>query len=382
MKIHKIITSLILCTALIITQTGCTAKENDTAEMSPVSDTQYDLLNTTCIITIYDMNSKDAQNFIDAAFSLCKDYENKLSKTIEGSDVYKINHSDTNPVAVCNATLKLIKQGIYYGDLSESNFDITVGKLSTLWNFSGDSLKVPNENDIKAAINTIDYKKIHFEEKSLNNNSSTLENISDSNNDLDSKSSNRYALEIKNDFIEGGKVWIEDPNTELDLGGIAKGFIADQVSKFLVSKGVKSATVSLGGNVVAIGSKKDGSLWNIGIEQPFSDRREIVGSVQAKNKTIVTSGIYERMFKENGILYHHILDVKTGFPAETNVESVTLIADFGKSIDCDALSTICLMLGTEKGISLIENIDGVEASFIDKDGTIVSTSGMNFIPIE
>lgn len=349
MKIHKILTSMLLCTAIIISQTSCAAKEKE-----PVSDTQYNLLNTTCTITIYDMNQSAAQDLIDGAFSLCKDYENKLSKTITGSDIYKINHSNGTPTEVSASTASLIQKGIYYGELSEGRFDITVGKLSGLWDFSSDNPKVPAEQEILEATKTIDYTKIHLEQVS----------VTDENDNQKS----------------GGKVWIENPNAELDLGGIAKGYIADRISDYLVDKGVESAIVNLGGNIVAIGTKKDGSAWNIGVEKPFSGRSEIVGSVQVKNKTVVTSGIYERMFEEDGVLYHHILDVKSGYPAETDVEAVTLVADFGKSVDCDALSTTCLMLGVEKGIALIESIDGIEAAFIDKSGNISVTSGMDFTP--
>lgn len=351
MKIYKILTTLLLCTAIIISQTGCTSKEK-----APVSDTQYDLLNTTCKITIYDINKQEAQNLIDEAFSLCKDYENILSKTIEGSDVYKINHSNGKPVLVSNATATLINKGIYYGTISEDRFDITIGKLANLWDFSSNNPKVPSNQKIQNAIDTIDYTKLHYKENL----------ISESNANID----------------EIGEVWIEQPGAELDLGGIAKGYIADRVSEFLVDKGVKSAIVNLGGNIVAIGEKKDGSSWNIGIEKPFSGTSKIIGSVQVKNKTIVTSGIYERMFEENGVLYHHILDVKTGYPVDSNVEAVTLVADFGKSMDCDALSTICLIIGVDKGLELIEGIDGVEASFIDKSGNIKLTTGMQFIPTE
>ncbi|MBE6033584.1 MAG: FAD:protein FMN transferase [Clostridiales bacterium] len=347
MKICKLLASLALCTALIISQTACTAKEKE-----PISDTQYDLLNTTCTITIYDMKETDAQPIIDEAFELCKEYEKKLSKTIEGSDVYKINHNNGQPVSVSEPTNFLIQKGTYYGALSKGRFDITVGRLSNLWNFSGDNPTVPSQEAIQDAVRSIDYTKIHIEEKSKTDNKPQKDLVSN--------------------------VWIDNPKAEIDLGGIAKGYIADRVSDFLVEKGAKSAIVNLGGNIVAIGSKPDGSPWNIGVEKPFSDRSEILGAVEVKNKTVVTSGIYERMFEENGVLYHHILDITTGYPAESDVEAVTLVADFGKSVDCDALSTICLMLGIQEGAKLIESIDGVEACFVDKSGNIIATSGMTF----
>lgn len=350
MKISKILTALLLCTAIIITQTSCAAKEKD-----PVSDTVYNLLNTTCTITIYDdMKQTDAQKLIDETFSLCKAYEGKLSKTIEGSDVYKVNHSNGKPVLVSGSTADLVQKGIYYGQLSEGRFDITVGTLSNLWNFNSDNPKVPSDQSIQDAVKTIDYTKLHIEA-----------------NGIDNPSKNQASKK---------NVWSDDPNSELDLGGIAKGYIADRASEFLVNKGVKSAIINLGGNIVAIGEKKDGASWNIGVEKPFTDRKEIVGYVNVKNKTVVTSGIYERMFEENGVLYHHILDVKTGYPSKSDVESVTIVADLGKSVDCDALSTICLMLGTAKGSELINSIDGVEAAFIDKNGNIAATSGFDLLP--
>ncbi len=347
MKIQKLILYISLCTLIIISQTGCMAKNNE-----PVSDTQYDLLNTTCTITIYDMDKTTAQNLIDQTFDLCLDYEKKLSKTIEGSDVYKINHSNGEPIWVSGSTNMLVQKGLYFGKISEGKFDITVGKLSNLWNFSGDNPKVPKQSEIDEAVKTIDYKALRFE------------------GDTDSVPDAEYE----------GNVWIENNDSELDLGGIAKGYIADKASEFLIEKGVDSAIVNLGGNIVAIGQKKDGSPWNIGVEKPFSDRSDVVGSVKVKNKTVVTSGIYERMFEENGVLYHHILDVTTGYPAQTDVEAVTLVGELGKSADCDALSTICLMLGVDKGLALIENTPGVEAVFIDKDGKISKTSGMEFSP--
>ncbi|QHI72393.1 FAD:protein FMN transferase [Aminipila terrae] len=319
----------------------------------PVSDTKYNLLNTTCKITIYDMKQSKAQPLIDEAFSLCKDYENQLSKTIKGSDIYKINHSKGKPVLVAESTANLIQKGLYYGKLSQGRFDITVGKLSDLWDFTSENPKVPADKDIQAAIKTIDYTKVH------------IEKISTAKSDSNKKS--------------GYKVWIDNPDSQIDLGGIAKGYIGDRVGDFLVDKGVKSAIINLGGNIVAIGEKSNGSAWNIGIEKPFTGRSEIVGSVKVKNKTVVTSGIYERMFRENGILYHHILNVKTGYPTDSDVEAVTIVGDFGKSVDCDALSTICLILGVNEGSELIKNLDGVKACFIDKNANIIATKGLEFI---
>lgn len=342
MKTLKIFTIVLVCTIIIISQTACAAKEK-----AGFSDTQYDLLNTTCTVTIYDINAKEAKQLIDETFALCLDYEKQLSKTIEGSDIYKVNNSGGLPVKISESTAFLIEQGLYFGDISQGNFDITVGNLSNLWDFSADSPKVPAQDKIEEAVETINYTKLQL--------SPELEG-----------DDGRY-LQMKN---SGG---------ELDLGGIAKGYIADRAAQFLMDKGVTKAIINLGGNIVAIGEKSQDVPWNIGVEKPFSDRREIIGSVPVKNKTVVTSGIYERMFVEDGILYHHILDVKTGYPVSTDVEAVTLVGEMGKSMECDALSTICLMLGSEKGLELIESTPGVEAAFIDKNGNIKKTSGMDIV---
>ena len=175
---------------------------------------------------------------------------------------------------------------------------------------------------------------------------------------------------------------LKDSEMELDLGGIAKGYIADKVTEFLCENGVTSGVIDLGGNIVAIGGKA-GALVNaegearefkVGIKDPLSESGDIIGTVPAKDKTIVTSGTYERYFEEDGIKYHHILDSKTGYPADTNILSVTIIADKGCSADCDALSTGCLALGLDAGRKLIEKTDGAEAIFVDADGEIYTTS--------
>ena len=130
--------------------------------------------------------------------------------------------------------------------------------------------------------------------------------------------------------------------------------------------------------VICIGGKTDESGFVIGVETPFSDRREIIGTVEAADKTLVTSGIYERRIEVDGKSYHHILDTATGWPVETDLDAVTLIADKGSSADIDALSTTCLIKGADEGMKLIENTDGVEAIFVLSDGNIRTTDGAGF----
>ncbi len=357
--------ALVLCLTLIITQTACGANEK-TAENPGVSKTGF-FLDTLCTVTIFGVHDEQGElselteeelnqnllQLITEAFKVCDTYEKLLSKTIATSDIAKINAAGGEPVTVSDETIEVIQKGIEYGDKSGGAFDITIGKATDLWGFreaeagensqSGMVGKVPDAKELAATMKHVDYKKIK---------------------------------------IDGNTVQLKDPEMELDLGGIAKGYIADKVTEFLCEKGVTSGVIDLGGNIVAIGGKT-GALVNaegearefkVGIKDPLSESGDIIGTVPAKDKTIVTSGTYERYFEEDGIKYHHILDSKTGYPADTNILSVTIIAEKGCSADCDALSTGCLALGLDAGRKLIEETDGAEAIFVDADGEVYTTS--------
>ncbi len=150
------------------------------------------------------------------------------------------------------------------------------------------------------------------------------------------------------------------------------------MTEALESKGVVSAVINLGGNVICIGGKTDDDDFVIGVETPFSDRSEIIGKIDARDKTLVTSGVYERRIDVGGKTYHHILNTKTGWPVDTDLDAVTLIADKGRSGDIDALSTICLIKGSDEGIKLIESMDGIEGVFVMSDGSVRTTGGAGF----
>ena len=188
-------------------------------------------------------------------------------------------------------------------------------------------------------------------------------------------------VDYRNIEIEGNEIRLTDPETEINLGGIAKGYIADKVAEYLESHGVVSAIVDLGGNIVALGGKSaqlvisgDETEFRVGIKNPNAEDGSLLGIVPCKDRTVVTSGTYERYFEKDGVKYHHILDVKTGYPVDRSVLSVTVIAARGSSADCDGLSTACLALGVEKGMALVKSLDGFEAIFVDTDGNVTATS--------
>ena len=288
------------------------------------------MLDTVISISLYD-NQDEA--ILDGAFALCEEYEQLFSRTISTSDVYRINHSDGAPVEVSDATAELLCIALEYARLSGGAFDPTIEPLVTLWDIMADEPHVPDASAISAALARVDWTKVS---------------------------------------VDGNVVTLH-AGIGLDLGGIAKGYIADKLREYLSENGVDSALINLGGNVLTLGGKPDGSNFTIGVQKPFGQNSDILGACRLKGMSVVTSGIYERYFVENDRLYHHILDTKTGYPVENELYSVTIISP--TSTDGDALSTICFALGSEDGMALIETLDGIECVYCLSDGTLLFSSG-------
>ena len=333
----KVLLLVFLSAVVIISQTGCSGKAAE-----PVSQSGY-YLDTTCEITIYEMDENDANKCLTPAFDKLGEMEKILSRTVKESDVYAINHAKGEYVTVKDETIEVLKLAKEMDEISDGSFDITVGEISAKWDFTGEDPKVPDAGWIKEALTHVD---------------------------------------VDNVQIDGNKVRLKDPACSIDLGGIAKGYIADRVTEVLQEEGVSRAIVNLGGNVVTIGEKSSGTPFVIGIERPYSDRTEIVGSVPSADQTLVTSGIYERNFTQDGKLYHHVLDPDTGYPADTDLEAVTIIADRGNSGFCDGLSTSCLIMGEKKAKALISELQKehpdmhLEAVFINAADEVTATDGV------
>lgn len=332
-KINKIFILIMLCMLLIIPQTGCGAKE-------PVSQ-EFFCLDTVCTITVYGQSQSKAETVIEEAVKMCTDYENMLSRTVSGSDVDKINGACCKPVEVSDDTVEVIKKGIEFGRLSNGKFDITIGAVSSMWDF--DEGVKPDDAAIKSALKTVDYNQI---------------------------------------TIDGNKVALGIEGAMLDLGGIAKGYIADRVTELLKDNGVEQAIINLGGNVVALGEKGEGTPWTVGIERPYSDRTAIVGAIDVKDETVTTSGVYERCFTENGKMYHHVLDPETGYPMETAAEAVTVQGPAGMSAESDAFGTMFLMIGKDAAEKVLENYPDFRVAFIDANDNISTLNDMQILPVE
>lgn len=289
---------------------GCNSGETENSE------TRF-LLDTVCTVT-----ADCGDDIINGAFSLCENLEHTLSKTLKDSDVYKLNNTE-GFVPVSEDTLKTVERALYYGDLSGGRFDITIAPVSALWDFKNQV--VPSRDEISEALQNVDY----------------------------------HSVEIKD-----GEISLN--GSQIDLGGIAKGYIADKAAEYLKEKGVKKALVNFGGNIRTVGR------YNIGIKKPFDD--SVIASIELSDKCAVTSGIYERYIEKDGKIYHHILDPKTGYGVENELAAVTVIGE--KALDCDALSTICMLLGTEDGLEIINNTADTEAVFIDRENNITLSSGL------
>lgn len=339
MKKTAILLTLIAAVILtIIPQTGCSSNSE------PVSKDSY-YFDTSCRISIYDMkgmSEKRAGDVISDAFSECARYEKIISKTKKGSDIYRINHAGGKPVKCDPLTIRIIRKGIYYGDLSGGKFDITIGKAEDLWDFHSDKHKIPSKEQLKDAVKYVNYKQIH---------------------------------------IKGNTVKMGTDKGEIDLGGVGKGYIGDLIRTYLKKRGVTSAIISLGGNIICLG-KKGTEDFTIGIEKPYSQMQEVVGTTPCNDGTVVTSGIYERYFKKNGTIYHHILDPKTGWPVENDISGVTIKAGPGHSGDSDCMSTICLLLGSKEAKKFVEKQKNFSALFITRDNQISKTKNMEFTASE
>lgn len=298
----------------------------------PITKSDF-MLNTFVTVTVYD--SQD-ETLLDNSLSLCREYESLFSRTIETSEIAGLNGRgpDVSRLTVSEDTARLIEKGLEYSEISGGAFDITIEPVSSLWNFTGEVKQVPDPDRLKEAAGKVDYRQVS---------------------------------------VEGNQVVFSAPDTRIELGAIAKGFIADRMKEYLMGQGVKSATINLGGNVLCIGRKPDGTPFKIGLQKPFENRNETIAVLNIDNQSVVTSGIYERCFKQDGILYHHILNPEDGYPYNNGLLGVTIVSPM--SVDGDGLSTACFSLGLEAGMALVDSLPDTYGYFITDDGKVHYSEG-------
>ena len=340
----KLLFSLITLSISFMVLTGCTnSTKNTTTESSastkilkdPYSDEQF-LLGTYVRIRVYDEGKESA---LKPAFDRVKELGDKITINQKGSEIDEVNEQDgIKPVKVSDDVYTLVKRAYEYSQDSQGGFDMAIGAITQLWRIGFDDARKPSQEEIDQALKLVDYHKIELNDKEKT-------------------------------------VYLKEKGMIIDLGAIAKGYITDEVVKVLKKQGVTTAIVDLGGNVYVLGYSPRGENqdWTVGIQDPNMARGSVLGSIKERNKTLVTSGIYERYLEVDGKKYHHLFDPKTGYPFDNDIASVTIITD--KSIDGDGLSTAVFSMGVKKGLEYVESElnNGTEAIFVTKDDKVYVT---------
>lgn len=339
------IISLLLTLIIIVTCSSCGFKK---AENKPYSIT-FQCFDTICSITIYDEKpKKDLEKIADKLEKKCIHYDSlynlddsRYSVEFHNSDgsftyiegVHFSNKKNAVRTIGFGEEDEPLYDSIKYSKMTDGAFDVTIAPLVKLWNINGKDFKIPSDKQIKKQLKYVDYKQI------------------------DDSPGNYYVL------TKMGSI---------DFGGIAKGFISDLLVTELKENKIKSALIDLGGNIYTYG-KKNNSLFKVGIKKPFTNN-ELSATVKAKDKAIITAGIYQRYHKKDGKIYSHIINPKTGYPINNDLNAVTVISDNGTA--ADALSTGFMVMGLKKGIALANKTKNIEAVFIDKDNNLHLTDGL------
>ena len=290
---------------------------------------------TVIQISLYDSRE---EALLDHCFALAETYEGLFSPTLPGSDVSRINDQAGMAVAVDPETLALLNEGKKYNKETDGRFALTVGALSALWDLSGggsEDFSLPDPEEIRSARATIDDEGI---------------------------------------VLSAGTAGLTDSAARLDPGGIAKGYIADRMKEYLNENGAVRGIINLGGNTLCLGPKEDGSPYAIGIQEPFGGAGDLSCVLHVPEGSVVTSGIYERYVEIDGQIYHHVLDTRTGYPADSGLASATIWTS--SSARADALSTAVLCMGLDEGRAFVEGLPGVEAVFVTTEGEVEATSGI------
>ena len=309
-------------TAAVVLSSGCSLESK--------YDCEFFAMDTVMTINAYGSKSETA---VKAAQNEINRLDRLLSVQNENSEIFKLNQS--KKITVSEDTLTLITRSKELYTLTDGAFDISCEPLTREWGFYlGLENKVPSQKAIETALEGVGAEHIKFKNSTV-----TL-----------------------------------DKNSSLDLGGIAKGYASHKAAEILKEYGVTSALMSLGGNVRAVGSKPDGDFWSVAITDP-DDNSKSIGTLKISDKAVVTSGGYQRYFEENGQTYHHIIDTKTGYPADSGLKSVTVVSS--DDTLADALSTSLFVMGLEKSSEFYrENSNLFGAVFITDKGEIYVTDNL------
>ena len=316
------------------------------------------ILDTVCVINLYEDGNRALYSRM---FSRIREidrtmtaFENEFQDMFDGmassaasetliSGVLAVNRqAGIAPVAVRADLLEVLERALYFAELSGGLFDPTIGPLARLWGIGSDSQRIPDDDEIAAALELVNWKDLLIDR-------------------------------------QAGTAFLRRQGMALDLGALAKGYAANEAARIAREGGARRGVIDLGGNIFALGWRdyRRNIPWRIGIQDPLQERGEYIGVVSAYDTSVVTSGINSRFFEYGGVRYHHILSTEDGYPVRNGLASVTIVTE--NSMDADALSTTVFALGFERGKALADSIPGAEAIFIFDDGRVEITEGLEEI---
>ncbi len=322
MKLSDLFPALICVMAL----SACSASNTASAPENEAEKTVY-AMDTVMTLKAYGEN---AQKALDAAEREIERLDSMLKRGDKGGEIYKVNSEKSAQVSDDTATL--VKDALEICSSTDGAFDISIAPVMDLWGFYTKNFYVPSENEISAELSRVDYKNISVDDN---------------------------VISVSN-------------NSQIDLGGIAKGYLSERIMDIFKDNGVNSGIVSLGGNVQTLGKKPDGSEWKVAVQNPDDDT--YIGYVSVSDKAVITSGGYQRFFERDGAIYHHIINPKTGYPARSGVKSVSVVSDNGTL--ADGLSTALFVMGLDKGTEYRRSREGFDVIFVTDDNRIYITEGL------
>lgn len=294
-------------------------------------------LGTVCSIQLF---TEKPQTEVELVLQTCirrlEELERHLSANAESSTLIDINKaSGVSAVNVPADIYPLFARAVFFAEKTDGAFNPAIGGVVKLWNIGFENARKPEDRDIQVALSRTDYKDVQ---------------------------------------LAGTAVFLKKEGMKLDLGAIAKGFAADELTRIVKQAGIMHAVIDIGGTISAVGVRPDGERWNIGIRDPRIRQGQPIISAPIENRSISTSGSYERYFEQDGIRYHHIIDPATGYPVQSNMIAVSVFAD--SATDADALSTACFVLGYKKAVKLLDELPNTEALFIFDDNSVRTTGNL------
>lgn len=322
----KKILSIFLAAMLLLGLSACKTQQKE-------SSSQIYAMDTIMRLTAYGSKGEEA---IEAASELIMRLEHLWSVTDEGSDIWAINEAAGQWVSVTPETIDLLTNALVLAEETQGALDPSIYPVVRAWGFTTGDYRVPTQQELTALLERVDHSAIEVD-------------------------------------AEGKRVRIPD-GTKIDVGAIAKGAAGRMAAQLMVDLGVKSALLDLGGNIQPVGVKPDGSAWRVGVQIPNYEGTAYLAAVESTGRAVVTSGGYQRYFEMGGVRYIHIIDPTTGYPAESGLDSVTVVGEDGGL--CDALSTAIFVMGEERGVQLWRDRGDFDLLLIRADGSILVTEGL------